>query len=115
MVADPTTRHLLHRAQLDRGRAGPGPGPRRTPIVRRLERSIEVIGLLGACTAFVASVNRLMPSLGDQQLSEQDRATVRDHLNRVRAAADWCETVIDTGDASMDAQLAALLRDGGTP
>lgn len=71
----------------------------------------EVLELLGVCTAFYSQTQRLIPHLHVAEYDENTKHTLVESLGRVRAAADWAETVINTGDASMDERLAQLLQE----
>lgn len=114
VLADPTSRHMLYRAHRDRAEEIQQVARDRTTSIRPIERQGDVLELLGACAAFVSAMNRHIPKLSGVSLTPQQEATVRDNLDRVHAAEDWCRTVIDTGDASMDEQLAKLLRGDGS-
>lgn len=109
VLSDPTARHIINRAQVDRGKQIQESARERMPVIRKIERSMQIIELLGACSAFVSAISRTMSSLQDEPVSDDERHAVHDHLSRVRAAADWCEMAIDTGDTTLDEQLAKLL------
>jgi Family of unknown function (DUF6192) len=110
VMNEPTTRYLVNRTQLERAEQTRETVRDRTPVVRRMQQSMEIIELHGACAAFVAAINRIMPALHDVTIGPSQVAAVHDNLRRVHAAADWAQTVVDTGDVSMDDQLAQLLR-----
>ncbi|MBF6412934.1 DUF6192 family protein [Nocardia cyriacigeorgica] len=83
------------------------------PTVEADEAPRETLQVLGACTSFYAQMQRIIPTLHVAEFSADQQHTMLASLERVRAAAEWAETVIQTGDTSMDAALAKLL--GGTP
>lgn len=72
----------------------------------------EVLELLGVCTAFYTQMQRLLPGLHVVEYDENTKQTLVASIDRVRGAANWAETVINTGDASMDEGLARLLKEG---
>ncbi|WP_410585493.1 DUF6192 family protein [Amycolatopsis sp. lyj-108] len=110
VMGDHTARHMVNSVQAERGRQTQNVARERTPAIRRVEHRMEVVNLLGACAAFVSAVNRVVPTLHGEHLTTNEREAVFDNLERVRAAADWSQTVVETGDTSMDEQLEQLLR-----
>ncbi|MEC3982553.1 DUF6192 family protein [Amycolatopsis sp. H20-H5] len=108
-MADHTARHIVNNAQFDRSRQVRDDIEERIPAARELRYSMEVNQLIGGCTAFVAAVNRALPTLRGRQLAKQEREAIHRYLDNVRSAADWCQTAVDTDDTSMDEQLAQLL------
>lgn len=109
-LADPHTRHIVNRVQRERDEQVQQSARERTPAIQRVERSIEIMELLGACAAFVAAMNRGIKALHEHRITDDERAAVRDKLIQVRAAADWCESAVETGDITLDDQLSKLLR-----
>lgn len=85
------------------------PSPRRAAQVRYSEAPREVLELLGACTTFYTQMQRMIPSLHVVEYDENTKQTLLESIERVRAAAGWAETVINTGDTSVDEALAKLL------
>ncbi|MFJ8827698.1 DUF6192 family protein [Streptomyces sp. NPDC102467] len=117
---DDTARHLFNKAQTARAQqyeqAAADPlTPQENPMapaLRAVDRSMEFLDLVGAFHKFVASINRLVPQFHSQQLTEGARETVRQNITRVRAACDWVEHAVSTGETDMDEELARLLRGG---
>lgn len=128
VLADPSARHILRQADRPRyyaedddqdealeplpGYAEPeptAPPPRRAAQVRYSEAPREVLELLGACTTFYTQMQRMIPALHVAEYDENTKTTLLESIERVRAAAGWAETVINTGDTSMDEALAKLL------
>jgi Family of unknown function (DUF6192) len=70
----------------------------------------EILGLLSATTRFCVKAGRLVPDLADAPLTSDDRDLVLDRLQRVRAAAEWAEHAVTTGDTAMPSPAAAVLR-----
>lgn len=66
--------------------------------------------LVGACHAFVATTNRVVPGLRGRTLSGDEQAVLGENVARVRAALEWIEHAAQTGDVDVDAALARLLR-----
>jgi hypothetical protein len=77
-------------------------------VVEHSARS-EILGLLYATTRFSTTAGRLAPALTSIPLSDEDRALALDRLRRVRAAADWAEHAVTTGDTTMPPDVAAVL------
>lgn len=110
-MGDDTARHLVNQAQIDRSRQAGEIVRQRAPMVEQLEHSMDFVDLVGACSQFVASIGRIVPAMRGRRFSKTERQTVHTNVARVRAAADWCETAVDTGDVTIDQGLARLLRD----
>ncbi|MER7859111.1 DUF6192 family protein [Amycolatopsis japonica] len=110
VMGDHTARHMVNRVQAERSHQARDVARERTPAIRRVEHRLDIVNLLGACAAFVSAVNRVVPHLHGQQLAASEQEAVFENLQRVRAAADWSQTVVETGDTTMDEQLEQLLR-----
>lgn len=70
----------------------------------------EILGLLYAATRFSTRAGRLAPALTSVSVSDDDRALALDRLRRVRAAANWAEHAVLTGDTVMPPEVAAVLQ-----
>lgn len=70
----------------------------------------EILGMLYATTRFYTIAGRLAPTLRSAPWSDADRALALDRLRRVRAAADWAEHAVNTGDTTMPQEVAAVLK-----
>jgi hypothetical protein len=70
----------------------------------------EILGLLYATTRFYTTAGRLAPALTGVPLSEEERELALDRLRRVRAAADWAEQAVTTGDTTMPPDVAGVLK-----
>ncbi|MER5951187.1 DUF6192 family protein [Streptomyces sp. NPDC001904] len=120
-ASDDTARHLFNKAQTARAQqfeqAAQDPAdPRRknplAPALRAIDQNIEFFDLVGAFHKFVASLNRLVPQFHGRQLTEDARDVVLQNVARARAACDWVEHAVSTGETDMDEELARLLRGG---
>jgi Family of unknown function (DUF6192) len=109
-MADPTTRHLVNRAQVDQAQQAARQVRDAVPALPRIAHTMEFVDLVGACALFVASVGRIIPSLRGKDFSDDERETVHRNVAKVRGMADWVETAVDTGNADLDEGLAKLLR-----
>jgi hypothetical protein len=109
-MTDDTARHAVNRAQIDHAHQAGEIARQRTPALENLAHSGEFIDLVGACSVFVASVGRVLPTLRGHRFSRAERDTVATNVARVRSTADWIETSVETGEVSMDEGLARLLR-----
>lgn len=116
VVSDASARQNLHRAEIshyeqrrEEARNAPASGSAASRRQRPAETPREILQLLGICTSFYTQMQRAVPHLHVVDYDERAKNTVLDSISRVRAAADWCETVINTGDTSMDEALARLL------
>ncbi|GAB3365736.1 DUF6192 family protein [Amycolatopsis echigonensis] len=127
VLNDPSARHILRQADrpryyvadeddednepdvgYDEPESAPPP-PRRTSQVHYSEAPREVLELLGACTTFYTQMQRMIPTLHVAEYDKNTKHTLLESIERVRAAAGWAETVINTGDTSMDEALAKML------
>ncbi|WP_029901383.1 DUF6192 family protein [Nocardia brasiliensis] len=63
VISDPTARHLVNQAQIDRSKQVCEIVRKRTPAVERLEHTAQFMDLIGACAAFTAAVGRVIPTL----------------------------------------------------
>jgi hypothetical protein len=111
-MADDTARHLVNDAQFQRFREQTDQVREQVPVLERIEHSADYLDLVAACAQFTATAGRIVPTLRGHRFSENERIAVERGLARVRAAAEWIEGAVATGNVSMDAQLARLLRGG---
>jgi hypothetical protein len=129
VMTNPDTRSAIFRANLDRlrpsdspapagsgsgghapGRVQPGrPAPPRETLIEDTVASRQVLELLGMGTAFYTGLQDLIPKLRVAEISDRARKAILENHRRVRAVLDWCDTVIATGDTTMDEQLARFL------
>lgn len=109
---DQTARHVVNRAQIDRAQQAGDVNRRQTPAVERIAETTQFVDLVGACTAFVSSIGRVLPELQGHRFTREERAAVHKGVARVRATVDWIETAADTGNVGLDEGLARLLRGG---
>ncbi|MBB1258319.1 DUF6192 family protein [Streptomyces alkaliterrae] len=82
---------------------------RKRPEVQRLDEQSEVLTVLGLCSAFAHGIGRTLPSLHLAELSEDAKESIREGLERVSAAVEWTEHVLETGHADMDEALERLI------
>jgi hypothetical protein len=109
-MTDHVARHAVNRAQVDHSRQAGEIVRQRTPQLRQVEHTAGFLDLVGACTAFVATVGRAVPAMRGSRFTDDEQATVHRGAARVRAAVDWLESAVDTGNTSLDEGLAKLLR-----
>ncbi|GHE75746.1 hypothetical protein GCM10018785_50100 [Streptomyces longispororuber] len=109
-MRDDTTRMLVNRAQFDNTAESREKIRERVPAVRKIEHTLEYVDLVGSCHGFVATLGRLVPKMRGQQFTDDERATVRRQLARVRTAADWLEGALEHGEFTLDEQLTQLLK-----
>lgn len=109
-MRDETARFQVNRAQFDNSAKVRETIRERTPVVRKIEHTMEYIDLVGSCHSYVASLGRLVPRMRGQEFTDDERETVRRGIAKVRAAADWLEAAIDSGEFTLDEQLAQLLK-----
>lgn len=135
VMRDPSARHILRTAERrglgfpvdaedkDEGpravttaeapvRGAPDSTSAEPPRPREVDPPREVLELIGVCTTFYSRIQRMLPELHVADYDADTRAMLSDLLEKDRAAADWAETVINTGDTSMDEALATWLGDG---
>ncbi|MEV4064684.1 DUF6192 family protein [Nonomuraea dietziae] len=113
-MADQTAKQMVNRAQIDHAtQAIEQHLEPAAPALRQLQRSMEFIDLIAACAQFTATVERTMAKLAGHDFTDDERDAVRERLQRVRAAADWIEQAIETGNLTLEEGLAALLRGEG--
>ncbi|MFD7498008.1 DUF6192 family protein [Streptomyces sp. NPDC059832] len=85
---------------------------RREPAVDYQRASSEVLELIGSGTAFLVDLQRMIPGLHVAEFTEREVQAVLDNHRRIRAALDWCDSALSTGDKSMDEELARILSEG---
>lgn len=85
---------------------------RREPAVDYTRASSEVLELLGVGTGFLVELQEQIPRLHVGEFTEREVRAVKDNNRRIRAALDWCDTVLDTGDTTMDEGLVRILEEG---
>lgn len=108
-MTDDVARHAVNRAQADHARQGTELVRQRTAALQHIEHTNEFLDLVGACAQFVASAGRIVPGLRGQNYTDDEQATVQRNLARVRAAADWIEGAVATGQVTPEEGLARLL------
>jgi hypothetical protein len=113
VVDNEETRHSLNRAQVDRaGRMESRVRQEHAEIGQagdRVAHTMQFMDLIGMCAVFTADAGRVVPSLRGQSFTEDERATIARNIARVRGAADWIESAVDTGNVSLDDGFAQLL------
>ncbi|RBM17953.1 hypothetical protein DI005_20710 [Prauserella sp. PE36] len=114
-MADPGTRTALYRAQRDRDDQAHAALQERNPALQRIEHSLQFLELTGYCHSYVAGIKKAVQHLHDNPLSGEERAVAHHLLEQVQAATEFCRSVIDTGELSMDEQLARLLDEEEPP
>lgn len=85
---------------------------RREPAVDYQRASSEILELIGSGTAFLVDLQRMIPGLHVAEFTEREVRAVLDNHRRIRAALDWCDSALSTGDKSMDEELARILSEG---
>jgi hypothetical protein len=115
VMADPNVRRQLYQAQRDHDQQVQDTARERTPAIKHVEHSMHFLDLLGVGHAFVAGIKRLMPRVQSDPLTRQERDAVHHLLDQAQAAIDFCRSVINTGDLTMDEQLARLLNEEEGP
>ncbi|MFF8868425.1 DUF6192 family protein [Streptomyces sp. NPDC015139] len=85
---------------------------RREPAVDYQWASSEVLELIGSGTTFLVDLQRMIPRLHVAEFTEREVRAVLDNHRRIRAALDWCDSALSTGDKSMDEELARILSEG---
>ncbi|MDH6711374.1 hypothetical protein P3T27_008132 [Kitasatospora sp. MAA19] len=85
---------------------------RREPAVDYTRASAEVLELIGMGTTFLVEMQRLIPNLHIAEFTDREVRAILDNHRRIRAALDWCDTVVTTGEKSMDDELARILGEG---
>lgn len=110
-MRDRTAKHQVNRAQVEHARRAAEPSRRAVaPALERLDHSLVFMEMLGSCAAFVTGIGRVMPRLSEHPLTGDERSVVHENIGKVKATCDWLGTAVDTGNTSMDEQLALLLR-----
>lgn len=82
--------------------------PART--VHSWRKSMEFSDLITVCQGFIAGAARLVPKLRGHEFTDTQTKVLENHLEKIRATADWIETAAATGQVDLDEQLAQLLR-----
>ncbi|WP_434600180.1 DUF6192 family protein [Streptomyces sp. A5-4] len=85
---------------------------RREPAVDYQRASSEVLELIGSGTTFLVDLQRMIPDLHVAEFTEREVRAVLDNHRRIRAALDWCDSALSTGDKNMDDELARILAEG---
>ncbi|WP_328381791.1 DUF6192 family protein [Streptomyces sp. NBC_00400] len=85
---------------------------RREPAVEYTRASSEVLELIGVGTSFLVEMQRLIPGLHVAEFTDREVRAILDNHRRIRAALDWCDTVVTTGEKTMDEELARILGEG---
>ncbi|MFJ3779838.1 DUF6192 family protein [Streptomyces sp. NPDC090075] len=79
-------------------------------IVHSWRKSTEFNALIAVCQGFIAGAARLVPKLRGHEFTGTQTKVLENHLEKIRATADWIETAAATGQVDLDEQLAQLVR-----
>ncbi|MEV1069674.1 DUF6192 family protein [Streptomyces sp. NPDC050263] len=79
-------------------------------IVHSWRKSMEFSDLIAVCQGFIDGAARLVPKLRGHEFTDTQTKVLENHLEKIRATADWIETAAATGQVDLDEQLAQLLR-----
>jgi Family of unknown function (DUF6192) len=111
-MGDGVARDAVNRAQFDRSRQEYERNlpPAAARGMEQLQQTSEFLALITACSAFTSAIGRAIPQLRGYAFRDLEKDALREQIAKVRATADWLETVVDTGNLSLDEGLAALLR-----
>ncbi|MEU5163857.1 DUF6192 family protein [Streptomyces sp. NPDC020875] len=138
VMADPSNQRILYRAhheqrqeaaaarfaashEWDRGGAVENEEEEATEVrqVSRRESAVdyqrassEVLELIGSGTTFLVDLQRMIPGLHVAEFTEREVRAILDNHRRIRAALDWCDSALSTGDKTMDDELARILSEG---
>ena len=108
-MTDDVARHAVNRAQADHARQSVEIVRQRTTALQHIEHTNEFLDLVGACAQFVASAGRIVPGLRGRNYTDDEKVTVQRNLARVRAAADWIDGAVSTGQITPAEGLTRLL------
>ncbi|MGW2299184.1 DUF6192 family protein [Streptomyces violaceorubidus] len=84
----------------------------REPAVDYQRASREVLELIGSGTTFLVDLQRMIPQLHVGEFTDREVRAVLDNHRRIRAALDWCDSALATGDTTVDEELARILAEG---
>ncbi|PKW14420.1 DUF6192 family protein [Saccharopolyspora spinosa] len=101
-------RETFNRAQTERIREAHSTA-RQRPEIRRLDEEAEVYTVLGLCQSFARGIGKALPGLHLAELSDDAKESIREGLERVTAAVEWTEHVLQTGQTDMDEALQRLI------
>lgn len=106
----PHVRETFNRAQAS-GIREAHEDTKKRPEVRKLDEQQDVLTVLGLCSAFTSGIGRTLPRLHVANLSDEAKDSIREGLDRVRAAVDWTQHALETGSTDMDTAYMRLLRE----
>lgn len=81
-----------------------------TPVIRHFELTAEFLDVVGACHAFVAATNRVVPGLRGRALCTDEQVVLAESIARVWAALGWIEHAAETCDVDMGQKMTRLLQ-----
>lgn len=84
----------------------------REPAVDYQRASREALELIGTGTAFLVDLQDMVPRLHVTEFTEREIRAILDNHRRIRAALDWCDSALASGDTTMDEELARILAEG---
>jgi hypothetical protein len=116
VVADPGSRHIFDRTRTEQYRQRRDETPevrppmpsRPTPTPYRTT-PMEILELVSVFTNFSVQMQRLVPKLARLPYGPDDKASIMDRATQARACVDWCVTVVETGNADVDEELARMI------
>ncbi|MET7293084.1 DUF6192 family protein [Streptomyces griseoloalbus] len=120
-MGDDTARHQVNRAQVERGQQAREDFEENNPLVpaiRAIDRSVEFLGLVTACHAFVTAAGRVVPRASERRsaASQRHADTVRFVLFEARPAGLTFPQLVRSGELTLSQTRAgraglACLRD----
>ncbi|MFD5423158.1 DUF6192 family protein [Streptomyces sp. NPDC127069] len=84
----------------------------REPAVDYRRASREALELIGSGTAFLVDLQDMVPRLHVAEFTDREIRAILDNHRRIRAALDWCDSALASGDTTMDDELARILAEG---
>ncbi|KPI31940.1 hypothetical protein OV450_7015 [Actinobacteria bacterium OV450] len=96
----------------DEDEAEPLPQKLREPAVDYQRASREALELIGSGTAFLVDLQEMVPRLHVTEFTDREIRAILDNHRRIRAALDWCDSALASGDTTMDDELARILAEG---
>lgn len=108
-MSDPTARHQVNRAQIERSQQIQARADEAAPSIKRAEHHLAFLDLLGSGMALISAIGRNLPLLRRTPVDDEDKGRLHAMIVKVRTALDWLDSYLEKPTTNIDVAFARLL------
>lgn len=109
-MRDVGARSYVNTAQFENARESGETVRKVNPVLARVEHSMQFVDLIGVCVGFVTGAGKVIPNLRGHEFTADERSVIGENIARIRAVADWLDSVLESGAVDLDEALAQILK-----